>query len=422
MTFRKIQPPINPVNKISCIEPELFHLDNKIPVYFIKSDENILKIKIIFNAGCYFQSKPLAAVFASKLLSEGSKNYTQKKIAEFFDYYGAKFSVSNSKDHAFITLLMAKKNFEKLVEVMADIVLQPIYAEKEFKTHKAISLQNFNISNEKVSEIARKVFCEKIFGNSNFYGYNTKASDFENINTDIIKDFYSNYYTLNNCIIILTGNFQKNETDILNRYFGQKFTAKKPIVVKPLKISESKPTNEHIIKKGALQTGIRVGKVLFNRTHPDDMGFRVLNMILGGYFGSRLMNNIREDKGYTYGIYSTLTSLKQAGYFSVITDVGAPFYKQTLEEVNKEIVKLQQEKVGDAELELVKNYILGSLLRQIDGPLNYSNLIEQLILMGLNTTYLDKYINEIQNISSERIQILAQKYLNTDTLCHITVG
>jgi len=422
MNSRIKQPLIKPIKNININEPEKLFFKNGIPAYIFKSEENILKIKFIFKAGNYYQEYPLQAYFTNKLLCEGTKNYSSKKIAEIFDYYGASLNLNIDDDNASVSMIVAKKDLSKLLPVMAELIINPIFPNSEFNTQKGITFQNFIISNEKVATIAKYDFLQTIFGNTNYYGYKTKAEDFNNLKIEALKTFHKKYYTPQNCFIIIAGNVNNHEINLIDSSFNDDLWKGKKVNTPAFIATPSENSIIHIEKKDALQSAIRIGKTMFNRTHKDDIGFRVLNMILGGYFGSRLMANVREEKGYTYGIYSSLFSLQQTGYFSVITEVGSPVCKDAIKEIYKEIAKLQEHKVGDEELALVKNYILGNFLRNIDGQQNYSNLFENIIIYGLDTKYLYKYLDEVQNIHSEKILSLARLYLNPEKLYEVTVG
>lgn len=422
MINRKIQPEIKPIKKIDIYKPECIFLKNKIPAYIFKSEENILKIKFVFKAGNFYQKTPLQAFFTNKLLSEGTKKFLSKKIAEIFDYYGAILNLSSDEDNASVSMIVAKKHLSILLPVLTDIIVNPSFPIPEFNTHKDITFQNFIINNEKVATIAKKTFLEAVFGNTNYYGYNTKTEDFKALEIDSLKKFHKKYYTANNCFLIIAGNVNDEDINIIDSYFGNALSAEANTIIPELIKSPSENKKQHISKKDALQTGIRIGKEMFNRKHKDDIGFRVLNMILGGYFGSRLMTNIREDKGFTYGIYSNLTSFQQTGYFSIITEVGSKVSDEALKEIFKEIIELQEHKVNENELALIKNYMLGNFLRNIDGQLNYSSLFENIIIYGLDINYLYHYLDEVQNITPEKILFLAQSYLNPTTLYQITAG
>ncbi len=420
--IRKKQPKLNPSEKICLYEPEKVLLKNKIPLYIFKSDENVLKIKLTFKAGTYSQDKPLQAYLTNRLLNEGTKKYASKKIAEIIDYNGAMLIQNADEDYAAVSLLVLKKNVYKIIDVLSDIIMYPVFPVQNFKRQKDITLQNFIVNNEKVAVVAKKNILQAIFGSSNFYGYKTQIEDFEKISVDDVIKFHNDFYTPSHCSIFITGNIDLEQIKTLEKVFGDKDWKKGKITEKRLIIDTLQEKKIHVIKKDALQTGIRIGKVLFNRTHQDDIGMRFLNMALGGYFGSRLMSNIREDKGYTYGIYSGIVSLKNTGYFTIGAEVGKNVCKNALKEIYYEIIKLQNEKLGNKELELVKNYLHGQFLKNIDGQMNYANLYEIISGYGFDKNYLYKYYDEINQMTPERLLDLAQKYFDVETLYEVTAG
>lgn len=422
MNFRKTQPDIKAIESIILSQPQKILL-KQTPLYIFPSNENIFKLKIFFSAGSFFQHKPLQAYFTNKMLCEGTTSYTSKRLAEIIDFYGVKLNLTAEEDWASVTLIVSEKNFGNILPVLAEMIFKPAFPEKEFKTQKDIVFQSFIINNEKVATLARNYFMEAIYGSSNYYGYRTKNEDFNTITIEDLKTFHKHYYTFSNAIITLTGKVGPKEEKLLEKYFGAYDEAENGITEKNERsFYASEEMKIHILKNDALQTGIRIGKVLFNRKHPDDLGFRFLNMVLGGYFGSRLMSNIREDKGYTYGIYSSLVSLQHSGYFSIFTEAGKPVCRNAVDEIYKEINRLQQEKISDSELETVRNYMLGNFLRNIDGPLNFSGIYENALLYGYDVGYFYNYIDTIKTFNADTLIDLAGKHLAVDTLHEITVG
>jgi predicted Zn-dependent peptidase len=167
---------------------------------------------------------------------------------------------------------------------------------------------------------------------------------------------------------------------------------------------------------------IRLGKILFNRSNPDYPAMQVVNTVLGGYFGSRLMRNIREDKGYTYGIGSAISSLQQTGYFIIASEVNSKFSQETIQEIKKEIEILQKTLIPEEELKKVKSYMLGQLIRSVDGPFSLSDTYLNIWLQGLDLSYYKKYIKTVKAISTKDIQYLSKKYLEIDSLIEIIAG
>jgi zinc protease len=181
--------------------------------------------------------------------------------------------------------------------------------------------------------------------------------------------------------------------------------------------------SEHFLEKEeALQSAIRIGRRTINRSHADFPGLQVLNTILGGYFGSRLMANIREDKGYTYGIGSASVSLKNAGYFFIASEVGAEVCSKAIDEIDKEIEILKTQPVPDDELVLVRNYMLGSLLGSLENAFSHADKFKNIFFYGLGYDYYERYIQTVKDISAERIMELANKYFNAGDFERVIVG
>jgi predicted Zn-dependent peptidase len=175
-------------------------------------------------------------------------------------------------------------------------------------------------------------------------------------------------------------------------------------------------------KEGALQSAIRIGRRIITRSHPDYPGLSVLNTLLGGYFGSRLMSNIREDKGYTYGIGSAVVSLSAAGYFFISTEVGADVTSAALDEIYKEVELLRREAVDQEELAMVRNYMMGSFLKGIDGPFALIDRFKTIHLSGLDYDYFDRYLRTLESIGPEELKDLAVRYFDRNDLCELVVG
>ena len=179
---------------------------------------------------------------------------------------------------------------------------------------------------------------------------------------------------------------------------------------------------QSIEKEGALQSAIRIGKLMFNKTHPDFQSLQVLNTVYGGYFGSRLMSNIREDKGYTYGIGSGLVSLQHGGYFFITTEVGVDVTAKAIKEIYFEMDRLRKEKITTDELQLVKNYLLGTFLRSVDGPFAMADRFKGILNYNLGYDYFDRYIATIRAVSASDLMGLANTYFDKDSMIELVVG
>jgi zinc protease len=421
---RAIQPAVNMVDSINLKQPQKRSLKNGIPVYLIDtSSQDILKLEFGFKAGSGYEQRKLTAGFTSRMLKEGTKNFSAKEIADRIDYYGAVLDIASDKDMSYVTLYTLNKHLDHIMPVLADVIQNPVFPQYELDIMKQNRKQHFMVNNEKVRYLAKRKFNELIFGKDHPYGKVFQESDFDNILRSDLEEFHGQYYNSHNCIIIASGKVPENFVDVLNGFFGWNWSG--DFLPHGQPNNQPLPTegkHEHIQKSNAVQTAVRIGKVLFNKTHPDFLKLKVLNTILGGYFGSRLMTNIREDKGYTYGIGSAIATLHHSGYFFIASEVGTEVADKAIQEIYMEIDKLRQDKVAEEELSLVKNYMMGSFLRSVDGAFAMADHLKGIIEYGLDYGFFDHYIEVIRTIRSEEIRDLAQRYLSDESLSQITVG
>ncbi len=423
MINRKKTPDINKIDKINFINPVKYNLDNNIPVYVINAGkQDLVKIELIFKAGLWYETNSLTAPLTNKMLTEGTINYTANQIADKIDFYGAFIETITEKDMAYVSLYVLNKYLNNILPVLEEIIKNPIFQKNELSILIKNSKQQLIINNEKVDYIAKTKFNELIFGKKHPYGKNTELKDFDNINPERLKIFHKNYYSSNNCKIIVAGKVEKNCINLINKYFGQNDWAfNKTINPKYYPININKPNAQKIYKKNTLQSGIRIGKLMFNKTNPDYIKLKVLNTILGGYFGSRLMTNIREDKGYTYGIGSALISLQNSGLFIIASELNVKFCSRAINEIYKEIKRLKNELIPVSELNLVKNYMLGNILRNTDGPFASAETFKAVMEYGIDNNYYYNFVNTIKNITPEQLQKLAETYLQKETLSELVV-
>lgn len=420
---RNFTPDIRPVEDINYQQPVIHQLDNGIPVYQLQiGTQDIVKIEFIFNAGIWYEQKALVSWFTNKMLKEGTKNFTASQIAEKIDYYGAYLELSADKDMAYITVYTLNKYLSDILPVVEDVIFYPLFPENELFIKIQNKKQEYIVNSKKVKNLARWKFNELIFGENHPYGKFVDTDDYDAIKREDLIDFHRNNYFINDCKIIAAGNIRKDLIEILNKYFGKYTDEHKRKDQKTAPIVTSKLHMVHYKKEDALQSAIRIGKELFNKKHPDFLKLKVLNTILGGYFGSRLMTNIREDKGYTYGIGSAVVSMQHSGYFFIASEVGAEVTQNAIDEIYHEIDVLQNEKVAESELNLVKNYMLGSFLRSIDGPFALSENFKGLIEYGLDYNYLKSFVDIVKQINADEIQLLAQRYLDRNSLFELKVG
>jgi zinc protease len=421
--LRKTAPPLKKPENITLQEPEKFLLDNGIEVYCIDAgDQEVTHLDITYKAGTVFGTNPLEAFFTNKCLKEGTMSFSAKQIAKTIDFYGAALNTSVNRNFAGVSLFCLSRHLEQLMPVFKEILLTPVFPDNEVKTIASKSKQEFLVEMEKVKYLARRHFGQAVFGKDSRYGRYADAAAYDQISSGLLTEFYHTFYLPAGFRIIVSGSVPENIQHLLNRHLGQHEVAE-------ISLPEFQPTGQakkdpfYLVEKPqSLQSGLVVGKELFNLHHPDFIKMQVVNTVLGGYFGSRLMTNIREDKGYTYGINSTLMSMQQAGLFYISTQVGTEVTRQALDEVFKEIVLLRNETIPQQELDLVKNYLLGIFLQHADGPISQAQLLKNALDYDNDMSYYQRYLRTIKSITVEEIQDLAVKYLEPNSLLSVVVG
>jgi zinc protease len=421
--LQRVQPPVFPVTGINIPEVLTFNLDNEVPVYLIEAGtEDIIRVEFTFRAGQEREYLPLLASTTNSMLQEGSQNYTSEELHRLLDFYGIFLHFSFDKDRAGIVVFALSRHIEKVLELSLEIISRPAFPESELNALMKKRLQWFMINREKVQNVAMDQFFESLFGKRHPYGHQVTEEDFGNINSPLLADFHGMHYTPENMAVIISGKIPGETTALLNGYFGNLKSKKIYREEHKTTLKGSRTRKIHIEKPGTIQTAVRVGSATINKRHPDYPGLKILDSVLGGYFGSRLMKNIREEKGYTYGIRSCVSSLDLSGYKVISTEVGNKYLKPTLEEIYNEIHKLQNDLVHTAELEVVRNYMSGEMVRMFDGPFALAESFRSAWEFGLDSSYFYKLMEKIKTIDPDEIKSIANAYYNIDELYEITAG
>jgi len=416
------KPVINNIEKIDFPRYEKVSLSNGIPVFLLKAaTPDIIKMDVVINAGRYYEKANAVAKTTANLINEGTKTMNSRQIAEKIDYYGATLNTGANMDTAEIHLYSLAKYFDKILPLVQDMLVNATFPEEELEKYKKRNIDKLKIELSKNEVLSYRYFTEKLYGSSHPYGYNTGIPDYRKIERGQLIDHYIQYYGAENIEIFITGNIDDSTLKVLDKYLGTLSRRAENIAAKRKYIKTGESGKFVFEGKGEYQTAIKIGKSLFNRSHPDYPAMYVLNTVLGGYFGSRLNVNLREQKGYTYGIYSSLDMMRHDGYFMIATEVGKQYTEDTIAEIYKELYALQNNPVGEDELQLVKNYIKGSFLSMINGHLNTIRLIKTIETAGLGRDFFIDFIDEVDTITASRLMNIARKYFDISTLTEVSV-
>jgi len=423
MIDRKLAPEFRAIENINLLRPEKKILASGAEIFcFNSGDQELVRIEWIFNNLRFDPAKPLLNMAVNTMLTDGTNSLTAAEIADKIDFYGAFLSVDYGFEQSLVTLYSLTKHLDKTLPVVKDILTDSIFPQKELETFIRNQQQKLQVSLQKNDVVARRTFNKALYGDT-IYGLTAEVETYNTLKREDLLAHYRQMYQPSNCTIIIAGKVEKKALDLLagtfeNGWKNQSTTA-----------DINQPTVNHaaehfyfVEKPEALQSAIRMGLPFINREHPDFPAVQVLNTVLGGYFGSRLMNNIREDKGYTYGIGSGITSYKQGGALFIATEVGADVCKAATIEIEKEISLLKTDLIPDEELTLVRNYMLGSLLGSLENVFSHADKFKNLYFSGLDYAYYDRYTQIVKTVTADELLKLANRYLNFDEFYKVIVG
>ncbi len=420
---RKQAPESKGVDNINLLRPAHQKLENGCNIFcFNSGDQELVRIEWIFANQRFNTEKPLLNVAVNTMLTEGTGKLTAAQIADKVDFYGAFLQVDYGYDHSHVTLFSLNKHLQHTLPVIKDILTDSIFPENELETYIRNQQQKLQVSLQKNDILARRAFNRALYGDT-LYGLAADTDMYKTLHRNDMLVHFKQMYQPSNCTIIIAGKIEPEILDLISNTFDKDWanSDQKSDATQP----EIKPAAEHFYfteKPDALQSAIRMGLPVINRTHPDFPALQVLNTVLGGYFGSRLMANIREDKGYTYGIGSGISSLKHAGAMFIATEVGADVCKAAVTEIEKEISLLKSELIPEDELSLVRNYMMGSLLGSLENVFSHADKFKNLYFAGLDYDYYDRYVDAVKTVTAIRLKELANEYLNFDKFYKVIVG
>ncbi len=423
--LNRTQPPLikDAVDFNLVLKPcEKILLKNNIPVYAINAGvEEVMVLEFVFYAGNCYENKNLIANATNSLLKNGTSTKTAFQISEHFDFYGAYLTMACSHEIATITLHCLSKQLNNLLPVIKEIITDSVFPENELEIFKQNSKQKLAVNLQKCDIVANRLIDKYIYGEDHPYGKFSTAEAYDALQSQQLKDFFKDHYLHGNCIFFAAGKLPADFEKQLNNYFGD-LDINQSIRQNKNNISPSSQKKFRINNDpNGVQAAIRIARDFPNRHHADFKKVVILNTLFGGFFGSRLMTNIREEKGYTYGIHSFIQNHIQQTAWVISTEAGKDVCDATIEEIYKEMNLLKEELPDDEELLLVKNYIMGANLGDLDGPFHIINRWKSLILNDLDENYFYDYINAIKYITPAEIRELANKYFVAEDFFELVV-
>jgi zinc protease len=418
MLDRTIAPPFQRNHTLDLLNAEITDLPNGIKTYSVLGgQQEVVKIELIVKAGRWFEQNSGAAHFAANLLSKGTSSRSSFDIARIFDLYGAHVEINPGLDVVSVALYTLTKNIEPVLTLLFEIITEASFPQKELDQAKSIFIQNLKVNQEKTSFQASKLFRRNLFGENHPYGKELEEN-IQELNREQIVQHYKTCFK--DVTIVISGRATAAQIDLVTDTFSRLDTLASPNKSYPMK--EVQPARILSSKEDSIQSSIRMGKRFIGRRHPDYYKVLLLNHILGGYFGSRLMKNIREEKGLTYGIYSSIHPLIHDTYIAIGADVNKENLELTFDEIRKELKRLGTEKISQDELDTARNHFIGNLQSEITTPFAHADKWKNIILYGLPLNYYPLLSERLGKVTSDELMLTAAEYFTEDSFLEVAVG
>ncbi len=422
---RTLKPKDQSFEKIIFNKPIEYRLTNGISVFTISQNNTpLISLSIDIKAGEYFQPQPFVAFATHNLLPKGTLKYSAKIIAEKIASKGADISVSCGTDYTSVNITCMKDKFASLMQYLDDIIKHPVFNEQELQLLKEKEIQHLHLKEQKVDYLSSRQFFKQAFGPQHPMGKLLEEKHIREITSTTLRQHHNNFYTSNRTVIFCAGAIDDNIIQLLEKTFGSNFNG--PSTQNNLnptfKLSPSSEKFLLIDKPDAIQSSLKIGFATAKPNQKEYIHLKILNTIYGGHYSSRLMQNIRQEKGYTYGIYSSVSIYNDSLVFLIHTDTGAEYTQKVIDEIFSEMNRLHTKLIHKDELIATQNWILGAMMRMFDGAFSQMNVYRQLYASGLNQDFYSDYQEEIMQITPKRIKELASQYLNPALMHQVVAG
>ncbi|CAN5290293.1 pitrilysin family protein [soil metagenome] len=411
-------PPFRLSSDYSLTHPETYKLSNGVELFAFRGlEQEVVKLELIFEAGKWYEPKLGVSHFTSQMLSKGTENLTSFQIAEAIDSLGAHLEINQGYDVVTISLFSLRKNIIAALVIVMDLLKNPSFDDEELRLMKEIFMQGLRVNNEKTSVVASKKIRRAIFGKDHPYGSSVEEADVKKIERKDLRTFFHDRFSLHSAFLI--GRLTDDEiSEVIGAIPAPllKHNTRSKFERTPGILSDAQ-------EPASVQASIRLGKKCLSKSEDKEYFDAVMfSHILGGFFGSRLMKNIREEKGLTYGIYSSMQHFLRDSFWVIGAEVNQQNASRAIEEIQKEIRVLQDEPVSEQELEIAKNYFIGSWQSENSTLFAVADKIKNIHLYGLSENYYINMLTHIQKITPAQIQQAGRASFDAGGLIEVQVG
>lgn len=414
---RTIAPDIKDFEMLKIPQCRTLILDNGIKLNIIDHGEfDVNRLTLSWKGGANDVDSFASLMLASDLMREGTSLRCGAEIAETFDYNGAWLKSNFHSHHSSLILHSLNNKFDAVLPTLVETITLPTFPQQEFEINKEKLAKRKEINLSKVAYLSNLSNQKLIFGEQHPCSVEESPNDIRNIAIDDVKELHKQIFTPNGCELFLAGRITPQIEDCINNNIGQLPLAKRSLEQRVIPLSPSNKKIDVIEVPDSMQCAITMSIPTISRSHSDYIDLRHTIMALGGYFGSRLMANIREDKGYTYGISAMLMGHWEGGVMTISTQCDNSYTNAVIEEVKKEIENLKQDNFNDDELLRLKRYAMTQIAGILDSPFSIMDYYENVRHVLTPIDYLEASQLSIKNLTSQRIASLAQQYLNLEEL------
>jgi zinc protease len=384
-----------------------------------------VSLHIVAHGGSAFDAGiPGRASMTADLLTKGTGSRKATEIVEQIEYYGASLGSGAGWDSCSVGVSLLSKHLEPVAEVLADIVRNATFPEDELERLRRQRLASILQRKANPSSLAYDQFCAAVYGDHAyaFPSDGTEAS-VSAMQRESLADCHAQRFVPGNCFIVAVGDVSPEKIlRMAETLFGDWRTP--PAFEQPIPPTVVSQAGRVIVvdRPNAVQSSIIVGHAGLSRSDPDFIPVSVMNTLFGGYFGSRLNLNLREDKGYTYGAHSRFDARMQEGPFTASAEVRNDVTEFAVEEILKEIIRMRDETVSEKELTTVRNYITGNFPIQIETPVQVAQRIITMELYGLEKSYYNTYNSRVLSVTADDVRRVAGSRLHPDRMTIVAAG
>ena len=430
MLDRTVAPPVQPLARVTLPAADVLTLSNGARLHVLANDaQPVVRLQVVFRAGKLAESRPGLASLTARMLLEGTSTRTARQIADQVAFYGASLDCDAGFDRSTLTLYCLTRHLPVLLPLVVDVLTNPAFPAAELDQLKTRTIQNVRVERQKTSYLASERFNALQFGAETPYGRPFDGEAYQALTADEARAFHQTAYTLVNAEIFLCGDVAAERAVVVAAFsavpvVGAAHAAPAAGTIPNLAAEDltTSTGTDRVAVAGSLQASVRMGRDWPSPTHPDTHRLKLLVNVFGGYFGSRLMRNIREDKGLTYGIYASVAPREYGTSLVIGTDVKGESADFAVSEIEMEMRRLQEELIPAEELEIVKNYILGKFANELSTVFEQCDKYKNMVFLDLPADYYTQFMRQTEAADAETLRALARQYLTPEAMQVVIAG